>query len=78
MPFPQILGGKGNNFHDVLTANGEQFVASMPTKFRRNVWIKRGMWDSSLFYCKFGHSLCIDTLWSMPVMIDSECIQSVY
>jgi probable RNA-binding protein EIF1AD len=38
----KVLGGKGNNFHDVLTSDGEQFVASMPTKFRRNVWIKRG------------------------------------
>lgn len=38
----QVLGGKGNNLHEVETAEGEKYLVSMPTKFRKNVWIKRG------------------------------------
>nr|SVE75535.1 EOG090X0KPP [Daphnia dolichocephala] len=38
----KILGGKGNNLHEVETAEGEKYLVSMPTKFRKNVWIKRG------------------------------------
>jgi probable RNA-binding protein EIF1AD len=38
----QVLCGRGNNLHQVEEAEGLQFLASMPTKFRKNVWIKRG------------------------------------
>nr|CAG4641380.1 EOG090X0KPP [Eulimnadia texana] len=38
----KILGGRGNNLHEVETSSGEKFLASMPTKFRKNVWVKRG------------------------------------
>ncbi|XP_065919365.1 probable RNA-binding protein EIF1AD [Dysidea avara] len=38
----KVIGGRGNNLHEVQSANGECFLCSMPTKFRRNVWIKRG------------------------------------
>lgn len=38
----QILGGKGNNLHEIATSQGEKYLVSMPTKFRKNVWIKRG------------------------------------
>ncbi len=38
----QILGGKGNNLHEIETSEGEKYLVSMPTKFRKNVWIKRG------------------------------------
>lgn len=38
----QVLEPKGNNLHEVTTPTGEQFLASMPTKFRNFVWIKRG------------------------------------
>nr|CAG4642952.1 EOG090X0KPP [Evadne anonyx] len=38
----KILGGRGNNLHEVLTCNGDKYLVSMPTKFRKNVWIKRG------------------------------------
>lgn len=38
----QVLAGRGNNLHLVAPASGESYLASMPTKFRRNVWIKRG------------------------------------
>lgn len=38
----KVTCGRGNNLHEVQTANGEKFLASMPTKFRKTVWIKRG------------------------------------
>ena len=38
----QVLSSKGNNLHEVETSDGKIFLASMPTKFRKNVWIKRG------------------------------------
>ena len=39
----RILGGRGNNLHLVEDAfGGEQFLVSMPKKFRRSVWVKRG------------------------------------
>lgn len=38
----KVLGSPGNNLHEVETAEGEKFLASMPTKFRKNIWIKRG------------------------------------
>ena len=41
--FLQVLCGRGNNLHEVETAAGDHYLASMPTKFRRNVWIKRGV-----------------------------------
>lgn len=38
----RVLASRGNNLHSVEDATGSQFLVSMPTKFRRNVWIKRG------------------------------------
>ncbi|XP_028824118.1 probable RNA-binding protein EIF1AD [Denticeps clupeoides] len=38
----KVVGSPGNNLHEVVTAGGEQFLVSMPTKFRKNIWIKRG------------------------------------
>ena len=39
----KVLAGRGNNLHQVLDQNGQDtFLASMPNKFRKNVWIKRG------------------------------------
>ncbi|XP_062856735.1 probable RNA-binding protein EIF1AD [Trichomycterus rosablanca] len=38
----RILGTNGNNLHDAVTDSGERFLLSMPTKFRKNIWIKRG------------------------------------
>lgn len=39
----KVISSKGNNLHEVESSNGdEQFLASMPSKFRKNVWIKRG------------------------------------
>uniref|UniRef100_A0A182WA81 Probable RNA-binding protein EIF1AD n=1 Tax=Anopheles minimus TaxID=112268 RepID=A0A182WA81_9DIPT len=41
----RIVASKGNNLHEVETAQDgeeERFLVSMPVKFRKNVWIKRG------------------------------------
>uniref|UniRef100_UPI00398E4167 probable RNA-binding protein EIF1AD n=1 Tax=Pristiophorus japonicus TaxID=55135 RepID=UPI00398E4167 len=38
----RVLGTPGNNLHEVETPEGEHFLVSMPTKFRKNIWIKRG------------------------------------
>ncbi|VDK48468.1 unnamed protein product [Anisakis simplex] len=38
----KVLAGRGNNLHEVEDANGEKYLASMPTKFRKSVWVKRG------------------------------------
>lgn len=32
----------GNNLHEVEPAEGASFLVSMPKKFRRTIWIKRG------------------------------------
>lgn len=39
----KVISSKGNNLHEVEPNIGdESFLVSMPTKFRKNVWIKRG------------------------------------
>ena len=44
----QVVAGKGNNLHQVFDPaavnDGDEgkYLASMPTKFRKSVWIKRG------------------------------------
>jgi len=38
----KVVAGRGNNLHEVVDEKGESFLVSMPTKFRKNVWIKRG------------------------------------
>ena len=38
----KVVGGRGNNLHEVETADGDKFLVSMPSKFRKNVWMKRG------------------------------------
>ncbi|KAK3751487.1 hypothetical protein QZH41_009192, partial [Actinostola sp. cb2023] len=38
----KVSGGRGNNLHEVENAEGKLFLVSMPSKFRKNVWIKRG------------------------------------
>uniref|UniRef100_A0A3P9JF34 Probable RNA-binding protein EIF1AD n=1 Tax=Oryzias latipes TaxID=8090 RepID=A0A3P9JF34_ORYLA len=38
----KVVGSRGNNLHEAVTAQGETFLVSMPTKFRKNIWIKRG------------------------------------
>ncbi|KAL6744087.1 hypothetical protein Aduo_017059 [Ancylostoma duodenale] len=38
----QVRSARGNNLHEVEDENGEMYVASMPSKFRKAVWIRRG------------------------------------
>lgn len=39
----RVVSSKGNNLHEVEPADSaENFLVSMPNKFRKNVWIKRG------------------------------------
>ncbi|XP_065662103.1 probable RNA-binding protein EIF1AD isoform X1 [Hydra vulgaris] len=38
----QIVAAKGNNLHEVKTINNESFLVSMPNKYRKSVWVKRG------------------------------------
>lgn len=38
----KIVGSRGNNLHEAETPTGDHFLISMPSKFRKNVWIKRG------------------------------------
>uniref|UniRef100_A0A914QQV4 Probable RNA-binding protein EIF1AD n=1 Tax=Panagrolaimus davidi TaxID=227884 RepID=A0A914QQV4_9BILA len=40
----KCLASRGNNLHEVLDQKGNQYLASMPTKFRNTVWIKRGQY----------------------------------
>uniref|UniRef100_A0A2M4C2G9 Probable RNA-binding protein EIF1AD n=1 Tax=Anopheles marajoara TaxID=58244 RepID=A0A2M4C2G9_9DIPT len=40
----KIVASRGNNLHEVLSGQEsyEKYLVSMPMKFRKNVWIKRG------------------------------------
>ncbi|CAG4938191.1 unnamed protein product [Parnassius apollo] len=38
----KVLKSKGNNLHEITTPAGEEYLVSMPTKFRKNIWVKRG------------------------------------
>ncbi|XP_034037868.1 probable RNA-binding protein EIF1AD [Thalassophryne amazonica] len=38
----KVVCSRGNNLHEAVTSEGESFLVSMPTKFRKNIWIKRG------------------------------------
>ncbi|KYN17014.1 PREDICTED: probable RNA-binding protein EIF1AD [Trachymyrmex cornetzi] len=38
----RIVQARGHNLHEVVTPAGEQYIVSMPTKFRQNIWVKRG------------------------------------
>jgi len=38
----RVVAGRGNNLHEVEGPDQQRYLVSMPTKFRKNVWIKRG------------------------------------
>lgn len=38
----RVLRTPGNNLHEVETARGQRFLVSMPSKYRKHIWIKRG------------------------------------
>ncbi|UXI16441.1 ETS transcription factor [Sarcoptes scabiei] len=43
----KVIRGCGNNLHEVVTAKGDQYLVSMPSKFRRSIWIKREFDDDN-------------------------------
>ncbi|CAN8000014.1 unnamed protein product [Ixodes hexagonus] len=45
----RILSGKGNNLHEVEDTSGSVYLVSMPTKFRKNIWVKRVPFNDSKF-----------------------------
>lgn len=38
----RVLRTPGNNLHEVETPQGQRFLVSMPSKYRKSIWIKRG------------------------------------
>jgi len=38
----KVVKPRGNNLHQVVNPAGEEFLVSMPPKFRKHLWIKRG------------------------------------
>jgi translation initiation factor IF-1 len=39
----RIVSSKGNNLHEVESPeSSENFLVTMPNKFRQNIWVKRG------------------------------------
>ncbi|XP_030762834.1 probable RNA-binding protein EIF1AD [Sitophilus oryzae] len=38
----KVLASRGNNLHEVEDSDGSRFLVTMPTKFRRTIWIIRG------------------------------------
>ncbi|XP_043668352.1 probable RNA-binding protein EIF1AD [Vespula pensylvanica] len=38
----KVVESRGNNLHEIVNSTGEQYLVSMPVKFRRHIWIKRG------------------------------------
>lgn len=38
----RVVRSRGSNLHEVETGEGQTFLASIPTKFRHTVWIRRG------------------------------------
>lgn len=38
----KVLSSRGSNLHEVQAKDGSIFLASMPSKFRKNIWIRRG------------------------------------
>ncbi|KAH8241138.1 hypothetical protein KR032_005498, partial [Drosophila birchii] len=41
----RVVSSRGNNLHEVETAKSEaeeNFLVSMPNKFRKSMWVKRG------------------------------------
>lgn len=38
----RVVAGRGNNLHEVESATEGTFLVTMPSKFRKNIWVKRG------------------------------------
>ena len=49
------MASRGNNLHEVVTPEGDKYLVSMPPKFRKSIWIKRGM-------SSHNSTICLDSL----------------
>lgn len=38
----RVIASRGNNLHEVETVSQFTYLVSMPSKFRKNIWVKRG------------------------------------
>lgn len=38
----RVIASRGNNLHEVETLTHSTYLVSMPSKFRKNIWVKRG------------------------------------
>ncbi|XP_012268214.1 probable RNA-binding protein EIF1AD [Athalia rosae] len=38
----RMIASRGNNLHEVSNPAGDSYLVSMPTKYRKNIWIKMG------------------------------------
>lgn len=38
----RIIASRGRDLHEVVDENADEYLVSMPTKFRGTVWVKRG------------------------------------
>lgn len=38
----RVTASRGNNLHEVETVDSATYLVSMPSKFRKNIWVKRG------------------------------------
>lgn len=61
----QVLGSNGNNLHEAVTDSGEQFLLSMPTKFRKNIWIKRGLLSFVFYRCQMFCLASLNMVYSL-------------
>ena len=62
MLISKIKGPRGNNLHDVEAPNGENYIVSMPVKFRKSIWTKRGKHNFQEFFDFFFDQIpfCFD------------------
>ena len=57
--------------HEVESADGRKFLVSMPTKFRKSLWVKRGNEEYICFYAFDAR----EHHWSLPIIFDLREIQ---
>ena len=74
----QVLESKGNNLHSVEEECGHVTLCSMPPKFRKNVWIKRGRSRYSLIskitrFCQLRSDIKVTGMLIKWVVLNSGC-----
>lgn len=38
----KVIASRGRDLHEVEDEHGHSYLASMPTRFRKSVWVRRG------------------------------------